>query len=137
MKNKILTLLAFSLFSTTAFAEGNMRPYLPHGNAMKGIQACVEMAQKNGWSMSIVVVDRGEDVVSSLRMDGALPGSYKGASLKAITALSWGRQPAKSIKSWINIRCLSNFPALWALTAVLRFFRTRLLSPVLAWPAVP
>ena len=31
---------------------------------MKGIQACVEMAQKNGWSMSIVVVDRGEDVVS-------------------------------------------------------------------------
>ena len=65
MKNKILTLLAFSLFSTTAFAEGNMRPYLPHGNAMKGIQACVEMAQKNGWSMSIVVVDRGEDVVSS------------------------------------------------------------------------
>ena len=112
MKNKILTLLAFSLFSTTAFAEGNVRPYLPHDNAMKGILACVEMAQKNGWSMSIVVVDRGEDVVSSLRMDGALPGSYTGASLKAITALSWGTTTGKVNKIMDKYPVFKQFPGI-------------------------
>ncbi len=66
------------------------RPYVSHAAALNGIGACVAMAQQNGWAMSIVVIDRGEDVVASARMDGALPASYKGATLKAQTALSWG-----------------------------------------------
>ena len=36
--------------------------------------------------------------MSSLRMDGTLPGSYEDASLKAITALSWGTTTGEANK---------------------------------------
>ncbi len=66
------------------------RAYLPHAAAQAGLAACLALAAENQWAMSIVIIDRGEDVVAALRMDDALPASYKGASLKANTALSWG-----------------------------------------------
>ncbi len=83
------------LFSFVSLTTAQSRDYLSHKKSQKGLQACLSMAEKNKWSMSIVVIDRGEDVVASARMDGALPASYKGASLKANTSLSWALPTGK------------------------------------------
>ena len=71
-------------------AQENTRPYLSLDAAGKGMSACVALARENEWNVSIVIIDRGEDVVASARMDDALPASYKAATLKANTSLEWG-----------------------------------------------
>ncbi|MGH0003261.1 GlcG/HbpS family heme-binding protein [Pseudovibrio ascidiaceicola] len=81
---------SLALVASAATAQDNTRPYLSLDAAGKGVSACVALAKENGWNMSIVILDRGEDVVASARMDEALPASYKGATLKANTSLSWG-----------------------------------------------
>lgn len=57
--------------------------------AQTAINACVELAKKNKWAMSVYIVDNGDNVKSGLRMDGAMPSTTVGAKLKATTALSW------------------------------------------------
>ncbi|WP_208991861.1 heme-binding protein [Pseudovibrio sp. Ad37] len=79
-----------ALAASAATAQDHTRPYLSLDAAGKGVSVCVALAKDNGWNMSIVILDRGEDVVASARMDEALPASYKGATLKANTSLSWG-----------------------------------------------
>lgn len=68
--------------------------------ASTGIDACVTMATENGWNMSIVVVDRGDNVIASGRMTDALSASYVGAGLKASSALAWG-MPTGDIEGFI------------------------------------
>jgi len=88
-KTALFTSLALTAtLSTFAAAEDN-RPYLTTTKAMKGLQACQALAGENNWNMAVVIVDRGEDIKVSMRMDNALPAAYTGATLKAITALSW------------------------------------------------
>ena len=96
MKRIIVTSLALSmsLFSLTAKSE-DMRPYLKIDQAWKGLAACKTLADSKGWNMAVVIIDRGLDVVGSFRMDGALPPAYKGATLKAETALSWSMSTVK------------------------------------------
>ena len=97
MKNSVhivsATALA-ALFSFHVQAEST-RAFLSADNALKGIQACQTLAKEKNWNMAVVIVDRGEDVRASFRMDEALPGAYLGASLKAKTALSWSMPTAK------------------------------------------
>ena len=81
---------SLALAASAATAQDYTRPYLSLEAAGKGVSACVALAKENGWNMSIIILDRGEDVVASARMDQALPASYKGATLKANTSLSWG-----------------------------------------------
>ncbi len=93
MKINVKSLLlraSLALVASAATAQGKTRPYLSLDATGKGMSACVALAKENGWNMSIVILDRGEDVVASARMDDALPASYKGATLKASTSLSWG-----------------------------------------------
>lgn len=96
MKTKTKLSLISSIFAlslsaiSSVLAADAMRPYLPTDQAMKAVQACMNKAQAEKWQMSIVVLDRGENVLASARMDQALPASYKGATLKAQTSLSWG-----------------------------------------------
>ena len=90
--------VALTLWGVAGSAPADSRPYLTHDQAMRAMSACLALAAKNGWNMSIVVIDRGEDVVASSRMDGALPASYKGAGLKANTALSWA-QPTGEVNA--------------------------------------
>ncbi len=95
---KISTLLASALaaaiFSSAANAE-SLRPFLRSDQALKGIQACQSLASEKNWNMAVVIVDRGLDVVASLRMDEALPSAYTGATLKAETALAWSTSTDK------------------------------------------
>ena len=103
--------LASSMAFSTALPAAE-RAYLSHDQAMRGVQKCMKMAQKNKWNMSIVVIDRGEDVVASVRMDGALPASYKGAGLKANTSLSWGMPTGKVNEIMEKVPFFKQFPGI-------------------------
>jgi glc operon protein GlcG len=54
-------------------------------------------AVKNGWCISVAVVDAGGHPLYLARMDGALLASYRGALMKASTALQFGR-PTKRLE---------------------------------------
>ena len=89
---KIATaLLSTALVSSISLSSNadSLRSYLPSEKALKGILACQSLAKSNNWNMAVVIIDRGENIKASFRMDEALPSAYKGAMLKAMTALSW------------------------------------------------
>lgn len=90
----IVSAIAALTFTVSAQAE-NTRPYLKMDQAMKGLQACQNLATDKGWNMAVVIVDRGQNTLASFRMDEALPAAYVGATLKAETALSWSMPTAK------------------------------------------
>lgn len=69
--------------------------------AQNAINACVDLASKNKWSMSIVVVDRSSNIKASTRMDGALDAATTGATLKAKTALSWFA-PTEKVATYVK-----------------------------------
>lgn len=87
---KYLLLSACLVVGTSAATAQENTRHIELDEAGKGVSACVAQAKENGWNLSIVIVDRGEDVVASVRMDDALPASYKAATLKANTSLAWG-----------------------------------------------
>jgi len=96
---------------TTAHAE-NSRPYLTAADAMTAIAACRQLAEEKNWNMSMVVIDRGMDIRASYRMDEALPASYKGATLKAETALSWSMPTGKVLEITQKMPVFNQFPGL-------------------------
>lgn len=98
MKKTIFCALAMALSAFTASAES--RDILTYQDASMGVDACIAMATENGWNISIVVVDRGDNVVASARMTEALSASYVGAELKASSALAWG-MPTGDIEGFI------------------------------------
>ena len=104
--------ISLSVFCLEAAAEKYTRAFLSHGKAMQGMQACVALAEREGWNMSVVIIDRGEDIVASARMDGALPASYKGALLKAETALSWGIPTGKVNEIMDKYPVFKQFPGI-------------------------
>jgi len=101
---KLTTLLTAALLSASVSNQASAnetRPYLTSDRALQGLIACQTLAMKNNWNMAIVIVDRGEDVITSLRMDEALPAAHTGASLKANTALSWS-MPTRDVKTFTD-----------------------------------
>ena len=112
---KISTIIAAGLFTAAIAGQAvadNTRAYLPSGKALQGVQACIDLAKKNNWNMAIVVVDRGEDVIASYRMDEALPGAYTGATLKATTSLSWSMPTGKVLEFTKDNPHFNQFPGL-------------------------
>lgn len=85
---KAVPFLVLNMMSVAVAAE-NVRPYLKSGQALAGVEACQARATEKGWSVAIVILDRGLDVVAALRMDETLPSAYDVAVLKAETALFW------------------------------------------------
>ncbi len=81
--------LALSVVAASSVQAEDSRPYLSSAKALKGVQACHELAAKKGWNMAMIIIDRGDDVVASFRMDEALPAALTGATLKAGSSLSW------------------------------------------------
>lgn len=89
-------LLAGALVSGSLFASTPLSvKTISLAQAQKAIDACVDLAKKNGWAMSAYVVDRGDNVKAGVRMDGALPSTSVGAKLKASTALAWWSPTSK------------------------------------------
>ena len=112
-KNWVITGIAcIFVFGLVNSAVAESRAYLSHKQALAGLNACITMAEKNKWNMSIVVIDRGEDIVTSARMDGALPASYKGASLKANTSLSWALPTGKVNEIMEKVPFFKQFPGI-------------------------
>ena len=99
--------------------------------ANKAIQACVDLAKKNKWAMSIAVVDRGSNVKASSRMDGALSPSMTGATLKANTSLSWFA-PTEKVAEYVKANPnFKQFPGLLPLGGgVPLFFDGKLIGAV-------
>ena len=98
MKKTIVALAA--LLATTSISQADTRDFLTYEKAAKGVAACVELANKNKWAMSVVILDRSADILSSARMSNALQPSYVGANLKASSAVSWS-MPTGDIEKFI------------------------------------
>ena len=62
--------------------------------ARRALVAAEAEAKKNGWAMSIAVVDPAGELIAFLRMDGASPGSIDISRAKARTAARF-RRPTK------------------------------------------
>ena len=65
--------------------------------AQKALAAAEAEARKNGWSMSIAVVDPAGELVAFERMDGAPPSSVDLSRAKARTAARL-RRPSKALE---------------------------------------
>lgn len=65
--------------------------------ARRALLAAEAEAKKNGWAMSIAVVDPGGELIGFLRMDGASPGSIDISRAKARTAARF-RRPTKAFE---------------------------------------
>lgn len=98
MKKIVFSSLVMGFCAVMAQAE--TRDILTYEQAAAGVDACISMATENGWNVSIVVVDRGDNAVASARMTEALSASYTGATLKASSALAWG-MPTQGIEGFI------------------------------------
>lgn len=59
--------------------------------ARRALVAAEAEAKKNGWAMSIAVVDPAGELIAFLRMDGASPGSIDISRAKARTAARFRR----------------------------------------------
>lgn len=110
LKNIILSslLLGGSLFAS----QPQTIQEVSQEQAKKAIQACVDLAKTNKWSMSIAIVDRGSHIKASSRMDGALSPSMTGATLKANTSLSWA-SPTEKVAQYVKVEPnFKQFPGL-------------------------
>ncbi len=78
-------LTSASLFASSALTIKT----ISYDQASDAIKECKNLALKNKWAMSIVVVDNAGLVKATARMDKSLDSATIGATLKAKTALSW------------------------------------------------
>ena len=72
---------------------------LSSAQAAEMIEAAIGRAQGLGIAGSVTVLDAGGNVKASVRMDGAVLGSYDGAQRKAWTAVTSGMSTAE----WFEI----------------------------------
>lgn len=82
--------LCAGLVPTFASAELPVRHALPLSVAQTMVNACIDLAMKNKWAMTIVVKDAGDDLLAVARMDGAGLGTIDAATGKATAAGRFG-----------------------------------------------
>ena len=93
MTGKALAATAFALLTTTApaFAQA---PQIEKNVSMKMAQiiidAAIEQCTKDGYKVTVVVVDKAGLVAASLRGDGTNPHTMETARLKAYTSRTRG-----------------------------------------------
>jgi glc operon protein GlcG len=79
-------------------------------DASKIVAACKVEARKNGWNVSIAVVDDGGSLIHLERLDGAPPQSPTVATAKAWTAAAT-RTPTKNLEDIVKERpATAEFP---------------------------
>lgn len=77
------------------------RPVLEHADAQAMLAAASDEARRNGWAVSIAVVDDGGHLLAFARLDGAPPVSAQIAPAKARTA-ALGRRESKVYEDIVN-----------------------------------
>jgi glc operon protein GlcG len=71
------------------------------GRAQAAVQAAMDEANKRSWPMNIAVLDSGANLVTFVRMDGALLASISIAEHKARVAVRF-RRPTKAIEDGVQ-----------------------------------
>lgn len=74
---------------------------LEHADVQKLAAAAAAEAVRNGWAVSIAVVDDGGHLLGQFRLDGAAPMSARMAPAKARSA-ALGRRETKAFEDMIN-----------------------------------
>jgi uncharacterized protein GlcG (DUF336 family) len=77
------------------------RPALELADVKRIIGACEAEAIRNGWAVTIAVVDEGGHLLAQQRLDGAAPVSAQIAPAKARTA-ALGRRESRVYEEMIN-----------------------------------
>lgn len=77
------------------------RPALELADVKRIIAACEAEANRNGWAVTIAVVDDGGHLLAQYRLDGAPPVSAQIAPAKARTA-ALGRRESRVYEEMIN-----------------------------------
>ena len=78
-----------------------LKPCLTHDDVVTLLQAAREEARRNGWAVSIAVVDDGGHLLGHFRLDGAAPMSARMAVAKARTS-ALGRRETLVYEEMIN-----------------------------------
>ena len=88
-------------YSIQAFDELPREAFLPMGHAGKAIQASLDACVKDGYRVSVSVVDRAGVLRAMVRADGAGPHTVDSSRKKAYTAASL-RRPTTELAELIN-----------------------------------
>ncbi len=102
--------------STALPAQTRQAPTLGLDGARRALAASEAESTRNGWSVCVVVVDAGGELVAMARQDGVLPALCDVARAKARTAARYGR----SSRAWSellgrgNAGALMNLPDMFA-----------------------
>jgi uncharacterized protein GlcG (DUF336 family) len=84
-------LVSGSLFATAAHAQVLTEHNISMAMATAMIQGTIEQCTKDGYKVSVVVVDKAGNVMASLRGDGTNPHTMEFARMKAYTARTRGQ----------------------------------------------
>lgn len=92
------SLLATALAAAPVHAQVQVTRSVASAGAERALAAAAAEARKQGWAVSIAVVDPAGELVAFLRLDGALQASVDIARAKARTAARF-RRPTKALES--------------------------------------
>lgn len=84
--------------------------HLTEAAALRGAQAALAAAEKEGQHVSVAVVDRDGRVLVQLRGDGAGPQAFESAEKKAYTAVSWNARTSELVKRLEQAPTLKDIP---------------------------
>ncbi len=93
--------LAVAVPVSTATAQTRIAHIVAAEGAQRAIAAALAEAKKQGWNVSIAVVDNSGELVGFLRMDTAAPGSADISQAKARTAARMKR-PTRALDSTLT-----------------------------------
>ena len=93
--------LAIAVPVSTAAAQTRTARIVAADGVQRAISSALAEAKKQGWNVSIAVVDNGGDLVGFLRMDNASPGSADISQAKARTAARMKR-PTRALDSTLT-----------------------------------
>jgi uncharacterized protein GlcG (DUF336 family) len=99
----VVALLAagLTLLPTAARAQLRAERVLSLEGARKALAAGEAEARKNGWAVSIAVVDAAGELLAFVRLDGAHPASVNVSRAKARTAARF-RRPTRAMDSLVT-----------------------------------
>jgi uncharacterized protein GlcG (DUF336 family) len=99
MRRSLIALVALAALFLPARAQAQLRQVAMVGaeGAKRALVAAEQEARKQGWNVSIAVVDPAGELVGFLRMDGAPQASVDIARGKARTAARF-RRPTKALE---------------------------------------
>ena len=107
----VATTFLIATYSGIVFAEQSLpqEPYLPLSMATKAATTALTKCEKDGYRVSVAVVDRGGNLRALVRADGAGPHTVDSSTKKAYTASSL-RRPTMEMAALI-----AKMPSLQAL----------------------